>query len=583
MFRRWIALLLLPGLLWAQTPSEPPADLKESLAFVVELGKHYEILDDDPDLERVNRIGYTLVKALENPKNTYSFQLVKMREPNAFALPAGFIFITTGLLDMGLSDDALAAVLGHEIVHAQNDHSKKMKRKQALLSVLGNALVLGALFGASKSGSNQPVPGQPDLFTLPDSQWGQYQQQSEANNIIQASIAFSVVMQALLMQGYSRDFEMESDREGTYLMAQAGFDPKGNIELLDTMRQKTYEAPGYGYWRSHPYLEDRAAMAEVRTGQLKASSVRSDPEGVRRQIQESLYRFAQTEKEPERARALELMARNAAPFGLTSFILHRKELEQRADAAGAKPFAERDYGPLLKGYEHLLEHFREDAEVASGMESARAEYERLKSENEACRPAFLGILDFGVPSLPFLKSFAGNYPDDPQAPYASLLLARNLFQLGEETEAVDALERAWASPDPGDRAMAEATVWTRLHQVRSITACQRLAEVFADTPLVPLIRQRFETVLPLVDSMKEARTFLDAYPDAPSRDRVLKRLEALAQAEWVKARVYEKMGDQQRALDGVNAILENAPESAAAERIRTEILNKANLEGGSPS
>jgi tetratricopeptide (TPR) repeat protein len=349
------------------------------------------------------------------------------------------------------------------------------------------------------------------------------------------------------------------------------------------MRQKTYEAPGYGYWRSHPYLEDRAAMAEVRTGQLKASSVRSDPEGVRRQIQESLYRFAQAEKEPERVRALELMARNAAPLGLTSFILHRKELEERADAAGAKPFAERDYGPLLQGYEHLLEHFREDAEVASGMESARAEYERLKSENEACRPAFQGILDFGVPSLPFLKSFTGNYPDDPQAPYASLLLARNLFQLGEETEAVDALERAWASPDPGNRAMAEATVWTRLHQVRSITACQRLAEVFADTPLVPLIRQRFETVLPLVDSMKEARTFLDAYPDAPSRDRVLKRLEALAQAEWVKARVYEKMGDQQRALDGVNAILENAPESAAAERIRTEILNKANLEGGSPS
>jgi len=582
MFRKWIALFTLPGLLWAQAPPEPSAEFKESLAFVVELGKHYEILADHPDLEQVNRIGYTLVKALDHPKDTYSFQLVKMREPNAFALPAGFIFLTTGILEMGLSDDALAAVLGHEIIHAQNDHSRKMQRKQTLLGILGNALVLGALFGASNS-NDRSNSNQPDLWTLPDSQWGQYQRQSEANNLVQASIAFSVVMQALLMQGYSRDFEMESDREGTYLMAQAGFDPKGNIELLDTMKRKTYEAPGYGYWRSHPYLGDRAALAEVRTGQLKASSQRSDPEGIRRQVQESLYRYAQGEKEPERARAVEQMARNAAPLGLTSFVLHRKVLDEKAAAFTTKPYTEREYGPLLQGYEHLLEHFRDDPEVAAGLADARAEHERLKAENEECHPAFLGILDFGVPSIPFLKSFVGNYPDDPQTPYASLLLARSLFQLGEEDEAVGALERAWASPDATDRAMAETTIWTRLDQVRSLTACQRLGDAFADTPLAPLIRQRFETVLPLVDSLKEARTFLDAYPDNPARERVLVRLETLARADWVKARIYEKMGDHQRALDIVNGILENAPESATAEKIRTDILNKANFEGGSPS
>ena len=582
MLRQAIALLILPGLLSAQVPSEPSAAFKESLTFVVELSKHYTIEEDHPDIERVNRIGYTLVKALDHPANTYSFQIIKMREPNAFALPAGFVFVTSGLLEMGLSDDALAAVLGHEIIHAHNEHSRKMQRKQALLGALGNALVLGALFGAASS-NDRADSNQPDLWTLPDSQWGQYQRQSEQANLIQASIAFSVVMQELLMQGYSRDYEMESDREGTYLMAQAGFDPKGNIELLETMRKKTYEAPGYGYWRSHPYLEDRAAMAEVRTGQLKASSQRIDPEGTRRQIQESLYRLAQGEKEPDRARALERMALNTSPLGLTSFLLHRKALDGKAAEFKSRPYTEREYGPLLKGYEHLLEHFQDDPEVASGLADARTEFGRLKAENEECRPAFLSILQFGIPSIPFLRSFIGNYPDDPQTPYASLLLARNLFQLGEEKDAVEALERAWASSDETDRALAEATAQARLDQVRSITACRRLEEVFADTPLAPLVRQRFETVLPLVDSLKEARTYLDTYPETSSRDRVLLRLEALAQAAWVKARVYEKMGDRQRALDTVNTILENAPESAAAEKIRTDILNKANLEGGSPS
>lgn len=580
--RKWIALLLLPGLLWAQAPPEPTPDFKESLTFVVELAKHYEILDDHPDLERVNRIGYSLVKALDRPKDTYCFQIIKMREPNAFALPAGFIFLTSGILEMGLSDDALAAILGHEIIHAQNDHSRKMQRRNALLSVLSNALVLGAILGAANSGERRD-PNQPDLWTLPDSQWGQYQRQSEGANLIQASIAFSVVMQALLMQDYSRDFEMEADREGTYLTARAGFDPRGAVELLDTMKRRTYETPGYGYWRSHPYLEDRATMAEVRTGQLRPSSQMADPEGIQRQTQEVLNRFAQGEKDPDRARALERMARNASPAGLTSFLLRRKALEETAGALMSRPFTEREYWPVLRGYERLLERFAEDPEVTGVMEKARGELERYREENEACRGAFHGILDFGVPSIPFLKSFVANYPDDLRTPYASVLLARSLFQLGEERDAVEALARARASGDALDRDMAEAVVRPRLHLLRSITACHRLGEIFADTPLAPLIRERFEAVLPLVDSLKEARDFLDAYPDAEAAPRVTGRLESLAQSEWVRARVFERMGDRQRALDIVNTILENAPESTAAERIRNDILQKANLEGGPPS
>jgi len=53
-----------------------------------------------------------------------------MTEPNAFALPAGQIFITTGMLDLGLDDDMLANVLGHEIGHVINEHSIKMQPRR---------------------------------------------------------------------------------------------------------------------------------------------------------------------------------------------------------------------------------------------------------------------------------------------------------------------------------------------------------------------------------------------------------------------------------------------------------------------
>ena len=84
-----------------------------------------------------------------------------MPEPNAFALPGGQIFVTTGMLDLGLDDDMLANVLGHEIGHVVHEHSIHMQRKATLMTVLGNLLVAGVVIGESRSNNRQNTPQAP--------------------------------------------------------------------------------------------------------------------------------------------------------------------------------------------------------------------------------------------------------------------------------------------------------------------------------------------------------------------------------------------------------------------------------------
>ena len=73
-----------------------------------------------------------------------TFHLVAMDEPNAFAVPGGFIFVTEGMIDLELSDDALANLLGHEITHVRNQHSARMGTWNAISSLVSEVMRLPA-------------------------------------------------------------------------------------------------------------------------------------------------------------------------------------------------------------------------------------------------------------------------------------------------------------------------------------------------------------------------------------------------------------------------------------------------------
>jgi predicted Zn-dependent protease len=171
------------------------------------------------------------VAANAHRKLPYKFHYLPERDfINAFAIPGGHVFVGAGLLAFMENEDELAAVLGHEIEHIDHYHCAERLQIEAALK----KVPLGALID---------VPVQ--------------------------------VFEA----GYTKDQELEADREGTRLAVAAGYSPDGAIELFGEFKkmEEQLERKGRtatpeeeisgaavqiltGYFRSHPASSDRMAL-----------------------------------------------------------------------------------------------------------------------------------------------------------------------------------------------------------------------------------------------------------------------------------------------------------------------------------
>jgi predicted Zn-dependent protease len=169
-------------------------------------------LVDDPKLVAyVNRIGQSLARHAPRGRFDYQFAIVDQDPPNAFALPGGYIYVSRGLLLLTNTEDELANVLGHEIVHVAARHAAA---RQAMI---------------------RAMPGPFKYFA-------------------QGHIA-----------GYGRDQERESDRLGQGLAGIAGYDPMGmatflkNLEFTERLHLGNSRLPGF--FDTHPATTERVASA----------------------------------------------------------------------------------------------------------------------------------------------------------------------------------------------------------------------------------------------------------------------------------------------------------------------------------
>ena len=88
----------------------------------------------DPALTAyVSRVGQKLAAVSDRPELPYEFVVLNNDVPNAWALPGGKIAVNRGLLTKLKSESELAAVLGHEIVHAAARHGAKQMDKQLII------------------------------------------------------------------------------------------------------------------------------------------------------------------------------------------------------------------------------------------------------------------------------------------------------------------------------------------------------------------------------------------------------------------------------------------------------------------
>ena len=154
---------------------------------------------------------------------------------NAFALPGGPIFITEGLLRLLRTQGEVAAVLGHEIGHVLARHSAERLAQQQLTQ----GLLAAVLVGSSDQGAAQ----------------------------------IAQVVGSLVNMKYGRDDEIESDGLGVRIMAEAGYDPRSMLKVMEVLAKASAGARQPEFLSTHPNPGNRAER-------IQAEIVKRFPGGV---------------------------------------------------------------------------------------------------------------------------------------------------------------------------------------------------------------------------------------------------------------------------------------------------------------
>lgn len=179
----------------------------------------------------LNSVGQTLAMASDRPETFggYHFLLLDSDQINAFAAPGGLILVTRGMVDLCESEDALAAVLAHEIGHVQAKHGLRAIKSSRLTS----ALTVLAAEGARQFGSQ-------DLKQLVTDYAG----------------SIGDITSTLVTNGYSRSLEKEADEAAVVILERVGYDPRALMEMLQAMDGEL-EPGGLDFAKTHPDPQDR--------------------------------------------------------------------------------------------------------------------------------------------------------------------------------------------------------------------------------------------------------------------------------------------------------------------------------------
>ena len=201
----------------------PQQDVELGQQAAQEVRQQMPLLNDGRTEDFVERIGERLVAEIpaefREPQFRYSFDVVNLREINAFALPGGPMFLHRGMIEAAQSEGEIAGVMAHEISHVVLRHGTAQATK-------GQKFQLGALagqvLGAVIGGRAGAVVSQGSQITL-----GTY------------------------FLKYSREYEREADLLGAQMMARAGYDPREMARMFQTI-EKQGGGGGPEFLSDHP-------------------------------------------------------------------------------------------------------------------------------------------------------------------------------------------------------------------------------------------------------------------------------------------------------------------------------------------
>ena len=560
----------------AQTPQPAfpgianPDLFEKSLKVATEASAQYGTTDNPEELARINRIGYELAQQAEFQKFPFTFGIADMPVPNAFALPGGQIFVTSGMLELGLDDDMLANLLGHEIAHVTQEHYLKMSRKATLMNVLGNLLVAGVLIGEANGNRNRGTQAPYDPRVGYDN----------GGDMVQGAAAASLVISELLLRSYSRDHEDESDKVGQGLAAAAGYDPDGARRLWDKMNSRSPQLKEYGYWRTHPFGDERARSAEARKATW-AVATRKSPDEYRKRTQATLSTWLDRKKPEEDVTGfLKAALLSAWPEGKVSDSLRLEKLHKRRDEEIARPLLSRDYGAVLKLFRQELAQVRTLDAKSDLIRALEGEISDLEAKRKELYPRAVEVLGGGVYETSFLVSFVSNFPEAPEVPEVALALGDAYSRLGNRTEAVTQYLNAWeAAPESAEGKRARTGLRVLAPNLQELAALQQMAEQTKDPELKRVAEERLAAIVKSYAEVANGAEYLRRFPEGPYVVPVIERLNVLAENLYGEIVLYQSVGDTVKAMERINKILTHAPLSPAAEKLRDRAVLTAEKAG----
>jgi beta-barrel assembly-enhancing protease len=204
--------------------------LEQSELLDTKLERDGLVLQDEAANAYVRRIGQSLVpKGLELERVSWRFRVLRDPQPNAFALPNGSIYITTGLIFLVDNESQLAAIIAHEMTHVMRRHTYVHNRSNRKKFLTMNIM---AAVGAYAPGG---IAG--------------------AVIIVVTTVAPFILMATVF--GYSRDLEREADLKGVDMMISAEYSPE---EMVNVMKLLDRDIEGENirlFYNDHPSLDER--------------------------------------------------------------------------------------------------------------------------------------------------------------------------------------------------------------------------------------------------------------------------------------------------------------------------------------
>lgn len=188
-------------------------------------------LPDQRVVNYISDLGARLAAQSEMPDIDWEFHVLDSQVINAFALPGGKVFMSRGLIQKMDNEAQLAGVLGHEIGHVTARHGNERMGK----AMLAQGLILAVGVGSAVS----------------DSEWMQM-----------LGVGTAAGGQLFLLK-YSRSNELEADALGVRYMSKLGYNPVGQVQVMEILREASGGSSQPEWLSTHPASDTRISALEA--------------------------------------------------------------------------------------------------------------------------------------------------------------------------------------------------------------------------------------------------------------------------------------------------------------------------------